>query len=306
MKRCICINAKVAIALVIVAVVGSAIPTQADTVAYWRFEGNNGSVVADGVSVPTLGTPIRDEIGNHHAVSTVGTGVTWQGDDAGELFGSQVPNPDPLDTSTNGTLNAGGVNTRSLFFALSGDDHLVVADDDALDFSGAFTIEGYFRNTRPNKIGNVVNKRSGDAGYKVWVAADTGVLSFGVDNGPTWDWIGFDDASVSDGAWHHFAAIRDSSDGLHIWVDGVEDTTPLGGATTVSGDLSNSYNLQIGADTSGIVERAWDGYLDEIRLSNVALTSDQFLCTPVPEPSSLSLALLGLICLAVCRRMRRK
>lgn len=281
MKRCYGINMRMAAALLIVAVLGCAVSARAATVAYWRFEGNNGSFVADGVSVPNSGMPIVDETGNHNVVVQ---GVTWQGDDAGELFGAAVPNPDPLDTDTNGTLNANGVNTRSLFFDHSS-DRLVVADDDALDFAGAFTIEGYFRAATKDYNSILINKRPSAGvkiGYKVFLDA-AGVLHLGVDNGPTWGRVGFDDYSLNDNNWHHFAAIRDGSNGLHIWVDGVEDLTPAtNGNLTISGDLSNDEALLIGSDLVAV--NSFDGYLDEIRLSDVALTSEQFLFIPSAHP----------------------
>ena len=248
------------------------------TVAYWRFEGNNGSAVADGATVPTTGTPIRDEIGGNHATATLGGGVTWQGDDAGELSGVAVPNPDPLDTSTNGTHNANGINTRSLFFDNSA-DCLVVADNDVLDFSSEFTIEGYFRAADTTVVNVIVNKRSGPdntAGYKVFLSTE-GVLHFGVDNGSTWGRVGFDDQILNDDTWHHFAAIRDARDYLHIWVDGVEDITPeTNGVEKVSGDLSTDAPLLIGSDerTAGTIMY---GYIDELRFSDVALSPALFL-----------------------------
>ena len=250
------------------------------TKAYWRFEGNNGSVVVDGTSVPTTGTPIRDEsISSSHGIASdkvAVTTTTWQGDEAGELFGAAVPNPDPLDTDTNGTLNAGGVNTRSLFFDDT-TDHLVLADDDSLDFAGEFTIEGYFCAAPTGDSHMILDKSGGDVGYKVSLNPD-GKLIFSVNDGLTTGIVGFDNQLLSDDAWHHFAAIRDSSGGLHIWVDGFEDLTPLIiGSTTVTGDLSNSENLLIGNDYRLDDEISFDGYLDEIRFSDVALTPDQFL-----------------------------
>ena len=314
---------RVLVLFIIAASWAVAVSVRADTMAYWRFEGNNGAFVADGTLVPITGTPIRDEIGGNHAVavqrggSVTGTGTApiWQGDQAGELFGSQVPNPAPLDTSANGTFNANGVNTKSLFFntditidpGYEANYHLMVADNSALDFSGAFTLEGYFCTSDTSQYRSLICKRDvddGDRGYQV-NATPTGDLRVGVDNGAAnWFWISYNDAAVNDGVWHHFAAIRDASNNLHIWLDGVEDTTPgSGGTQDGSGDLSNAAPLAIGSDKIGL--NTWNGYADEVRFSNVALSSNQFLNHVVPEPGTLTLlatGLIGLLCYAWRRR----
>ena len=253
-----------------------------ETMAYWRFEGNNGSYVADGPSVPATGTPIRDEIGNNHAVAS-GSGVAWQGGHTGDLFATTVPSPDPLDTDTNGTLNAGGVNTRSLYFDDTS-NHLTITDDDALDFDGPFGIEGYFRvDTTPSNPFVFVNKRDlndDSIGYKVWMDSSARV-HFMVDNGPTHGRVGFDDFRLDDGLWHQFTGLRDADNSLHIRIDGVEDITPASnGVTIVSGDLNNDAPLLIGGDGS---IAAMVGHLDEIRISKPALTVEHFPLTETPK-----------------------
>ena len=278
-------NTTVAVAIVvIVVVVGGVVSAQAATVAYWRFEGNEGMAVADGTPVPMIGTPMRDEVGGSHLVGYA-AGPSWQGDDAGDLFGAAVPNPDPLDTDSNGTLNANGVNTRSL--RLDTTPHYVkTPDNDMLDFSGPFTIEGFFRidsEPAPTQSELFVYKRdnaAGGLGYQMWMDK-YGRVGFLVDNGPIVARVGWDDIDnnhnanlLDDGQWHHFAGIRDDINDLHIYIDGVEDTEPwTNGITNLGGDLSNNFGLRIGsAGLNGMT-----GYLDEIRLSNVALTPDQFL-----------------------------
>ncbi len=295
----------------------------AATVSYWRFEGNDGVSVADGtlVSGVEADTPLRSEVGGAGlslwaSGSAGATRPSWQGDQAGELFGAAVPNPDPIDTAANGTLNADGLNTRSLLFDNELKGHVVTRDNNALDFTGQFTIEGFFR-TSPADLSDVsvakfISKRESDGsgkGYELWITggsnAEPGLLNFLVDDGPTAGRITFDDSRIDDDSWHHFAAIRDSVGDLSIWIDGVEDVTPGGNGTTqLSGDLSNSRGLFIGCGSLdvGDPERSYQGYLDEIRFSNTALQPSQFL---IPEPGTVSLVLLGLTCCLATFRFRR-
>ena len=307
MNRYFCKHARVVVALVIVAVVGWGISAQAATLGYWRFEDDNGSAVADGTSVPSLGTPIRNEVGSYHLYANA-TGPSWQGDDTGDLFGAAVPNPDPLDTDSNGTLNANGANTRSL--NLDSSSHYAVGPGEGSpELSGPFTIEGYFRidsEPAPTQSELFVYKRDnaqGGLGYQLWMDKYARVHVM-VDNGPQNARVAWDDTRVDDGQWHHFAGVRDNDDWLHIYIDGVEDTTPHangGGKAPFPGDLTNGFGLRVGsAGLTGMT-----GYLDEIRISNVALTPDQFL-NAIPEPSSVALALLGSVFLAVRRRIERK
>ena len=281
MKRCNKINTTVAVALVIVAVVGCAVSAQAATLGYWRFEDNDGSAVADGTIVP-LTSSIRDEVGGSHLNALVNPGDThtsplWEGDDAGELFGAAVPNPDPLDTDSNGTINANGVNTRSLRFDAQ-PNYVRRDDDDVLDITGPFTIEGYFRVDSPAASQSEIfvykrNNAQAGLGYQAWMDI-FGRVHVMADNGPIAGRVAWDDTRLDDGQWHHFAGIRDDDNDLHIFIDGVEDTTPAtNGITNVAGDLTNNETFRVGSN--GL--NGMTGYLDEIRLSNVALTPDQFL-----------------------------
>jgi len=205
------------------------------------------------------------------------TSPLWEGDDAGDLFGAAVPNPDPLDTDSNGTINANGVNTRSLRFDAF-PNYVRRDDDDVLDITGSFTIEGYFRVDEPSASQSEIfvykrNNAMQGLGYQMWMDI-FGRVHVMADNGPTTGRVAWDDTRLDDGLWHHFAGIRDDNNDLHIWIDGVEDLTPAtNGVTNVSGDLNNNETFRVGSNGLG----GMTGYLDEIRLSNVALTPSQFL-----------------------------
>ena len=275
-------------ALVLVTI---AVSAEAGTLAYWRFEGNSGSAVADGTAVPNFGTPLIDEKVNKVLYTFgAGTAPTWEGDGVNELFGSQVALPDALDVAGNGTYNNLGVNGRSVNFSSDTGQLTMPADDNALDFglNQAFTVEGYMkRDGAPDSDRRMLSKR-GSAfpfpGYSAIVTSG-GYFQFYLDTGPAGpvadNLITHDEIVVTDNAWHHWAATRSSTGTIRLFVDGIEDTdlwVALGSSTGLNHDLSNADPLYVGVDGRDFGHfRPYTGYLDEIRLSDVALTPPEFL-----------------------------
>ena len=75
-------------------------------------------------------------------------------------------------------------------------------------------------------------------------------------------------------------------------------------ATGLNGIYNSSNVITIGSSTDGTGGR-WSGVIDEVRLSDVALTSDQLLIVAVPEPSTYALVLGAFVLTGVvCRRKR--
>jgi hypothetical protein len=167
-----------------------------------------------------------------------------------------------------------------------------------------FTIEWWMRanlsdNNTPSCIlggdnwtaGNAIFDRDvlgeGDYGeYGVSLAG--GRIAFGVNNGSESDTL-CGVSNVADGEWHHIAITRSLSDGVVvIYIDGVLDAVAFGpigdvsyqdGRTTTVPD-QDPY-LIIGARKSD-AGPAFNGYLDEIRLSNTLRYTDTFQPLLVP------------------------
>jgi hypothetical protein len=101
--------------------------------------------------------------------------------------------------------------------------------------------------------------------------------------------------------WFHVAGTLDDATGnMKLYVNGnlVASTTtsirPLGAL-----DPAYSPGLSIGCDDTGQYGEHFNGWLDEVRLSDVALDPSQFL---VPEPSAFALSGLAAALLFVRRR----
>src|SRR5207244_4463116 len=101
--------------------------------------------------------------------------------------------------------------------------------------------------------------------------------------------------------WMHVAGTLDDATGsMKLYVNGVlvastfTSIRPFGAL-----DPSSSPGLGIGSDQTGQYGEYLNGWLDEVRLSDTALTPSQFL---IPEPSALAIACIGL--LAMCSRWR--
>ncbi len=91
-----------------------------------------------------------------------------------------------------------------------------------------------------------------------------------------------------DDSWHHVAATYDENTRFFsLYVD----YALVVSGTTLNPLVYDDSPLRIGALGGG---RPFDGWIDEVRLTNGVLTTDQFLrAVELPEPASAGLLLLG-------------
>jgi hypothetical protein len=154
-------------------------------------------------------------------------------------------------------------------------DYLSTADSSDWDFSGQFTIEGWFNwdsvhaSVTGDLIGTATNAAylgSSKSGWVLGYKNSSTDLMFAYQSNNSWDFEYSFDFTPSLGAWYHVAVSRDGSNDIRMFVDGVQvgstesDSTSL--ATTESGPwIGGGYNS---------TARLLDGYMDEIRISNTA------------------------------------
>jgi hypothetical protein len=133
--------------------------------------------------------------------------------------------------------------------------------------------------------GNVIFDRdvqgSGDFG-EYGISLSAGTIAFGVNNGSTSETL-CGSINVADGVWNHIAVTRSVNDGeMKIFIDGQLDQATIGPTGDISyrdgrssGMPEQDPYLIIGARKSDL-GLAYNGYLDEIRVSTVIRYTENF------------------------------
>lgn len=254
----------------------------AETVAYWQFDDGTEPAEADTltatVNAPALnGTAKQNESG------------------AKPTFSSDRPGEQIWASSTGPLLN--GANTSSLRFVNAGlPDNpnsnaggvVTAAGSDPSLHASNITVEAFIKTDRHVNYALVVGKtRSGDGAATSWnldfdgegrprVRLDNtnSVLGIGKNN------EAFDSqAVVEDGKWHHVAfTYTHTSQMVRVYVDYVERQTKMSAAPLVYSD----GDIRIGQGCGG---RAFDGWIDEIRVTADTLLPHQFMTAYEPIPT---------------------
>ena len=110
----------------------------------------------------------------------------------------------------------------------------------------------------------------------------------------------FDDLVV--GEWHHHAVVKTGTS-VQYYRDGVA----VGGPGTLNESLGSAVAMRffMGGNTgTGSANEVFNGYLDDVRIYDNALSASEInaLSQPIPEPSSL---LLGALSLGMMLRRKR-
>ncbi|MCE3259667.1 MAG: hypothetical protein K0S12_1308, partial [Bacteroidetes bacterium] len=157
-------------------------------------------------------------------------------------------------------------------------DYVTAPHNTSLNFgTGDFTVESWFKSSvsQPNYAGVAVKQNSSGAGgfqlviVNNRIAAEVSSSSFGL--GTSGGLLGT--TVLTDGIWHHLAmVVTRSQNKIELLVDGnVEATVINAGIATM--DVNFTTPLLIGVDRTYTEEV--NGYLDEVRLWNVARTKCQ-------------------------------
>ena len=160
-------------------------------------------------------------------------------------------------------------------------DYLNIPNSTDWQFSGQFTIEGWVKKPDMATVGDIFTiygggGGGGNAGFQIFVgnnAGGSGINCYFSSDGSAWTNVQ-EDYTWANGTWYHLAITRDGSNVVHIWVNGTE----VGSGTSFTGTVADpaAYDtLSFGArtDTSS---NQWDGYMDEIRISDTARYTASF------------------------------
>jgi len=155
---------------------------------------------------------------------------------------------------------------------------------DVLDFeyNQPFTIEAWGKHSVANRISQIVSKVEATGNYRGWSlwkwnSSYGHFMELSLTNTSALEVCVYGSTALNDNAWHYLAGSYNGNhlaSGVALYVDAVRETevtrkNNLGTNTTVS-----AATLAIGnRDTPATHNQAWDGDLDEIRVSNVARTA---------------------------------
>ena len=249
----------------------------ADTVAYYRFEEGPAGGPASGAG------SVLDSSGN---------GLH------GTPFGGPVYRADVAADPLPGT---GAPNDLSLEF--DGNQRVFVPDDPRFELTQSLTVEAFIRpRPFPGVAGDVVFRGDERIGQDSFVLnLFQGLLRWVVIDGATGQESIVSTPAPAFDQWAHVAGTLDDATGVQaLYVDGVladsRVTTfrPLGPL-----DPASNPGIGIGHTQSGNFNQGFAGLIDEVRISDRALSPTEF----IPEPSSLAWA--GFAGLLLARRARR-
>jgi hypothetical protein len=264
-----------------------ALPLEAATVAYWKFD--NGSLTAASVGGPTF-----DLTNNGYGESAVN-------------LVDPVPNPDGAVGGTNsGSIFANGAGSQSLIAGIGSSDPLAL-NGNSWTFEGWFQADNVARTLDP-----IFTTRGGQTGdgilFDIRNNADASaarlnlfVADGGSNTGDQFSMVEFAYGTPVHLALTWQAGVGSGNGQFEVFVDGVSEATYDLSLSLAGIDNDTFGQLELlGRD--GDVDGTFGGFADEIRISDSALAPSGFL--NVPEPSTGVAFLLGLgIILAGRRRL---
>jgi len=242
----------------------------AHLVAYWDFDDNDGGTnAASGVNSPA-------DDGTLNGAS----GIGFSNADLAPIAGNvSVLGSDGSDGNYVSTAFAGitGTNARTV-------SAWIKTQPSSLD---SFGIISWGPNTPFGRFG---------------ISLDDGVVRIEHNSGRR-------HASIlaNTGEWVHIAvtsaAGNDDLQSVNIYVNGVLDTvdTDTGGTQAGFNTVAGSFEI---AGLEVHTTRYMNGLIDDVRVYNTELSAAEImvLATPIPEPSSILLGLLGMVGIALRRR----
>ena len=247
---------------------------QAGVIAHWRFEEGSAGDVASGTN------SLLDSSPNALNMTPFG-GPVYQ----------NVPNPGSI-----------------LGLDFDGANDIAHRPDSNLFKLKSLTVEAFVRFDGGTSLQQIFFRGDSRSGKDLfYFAVLDGKLRFLIDDLNAAVAIHSPDLLPTGKFLHLAATLNDSTDMMKIFIDGVEVASGSAAGIRPNVDLYSSARVSIGGLADGWnIDQYFNGVLDEVRISDTALSPSNFLGSSVPEPKGLAMwALLGVAGLAAVRRRCR-
>lgn len=143
-------------------------------------------------------------------------------------------------------------------------------DNSVFDLTKSITIAAWVKTARlPGYYASIIAK--GDTAWRLLARGPQARLHFAVTGGPEVHGV-TGQMDLSPNVWHHVCGTYDGSY-LRLYMDGAQD--PAGPVAYAGGIATNHEPVYIGAQSQGLGQRPWDGFIDDVRLYGRALSPDQ-------------------------------
>ncbi len=181
--------------------------------------------------------------------------------------------------NTTGNITSGRFGNALRFDGI--DDYVNAGDVTALNNASAFTIEGWINQTDVSSITRIwgkTNSENYDMGLTTYSSGLYFELGNGVNSNANWPEYG---TTISNNTWNHVVLIFDGSGSgnisrMKMYVNGIQRTlTFQGGAIPASMPDLTGKNFTIGWYNAPSFPTVFDGSIDELRIWNRVLSTDE-------------------------------
>jgi len=226
-----------------------------------EFTGTTNRIEDEGSgTTPKLRTPYHELPADEHTVGLWHMNNDWN-DSSGNGY--------------NGTGNGGVTFTTNAKLgshagSFAGDnDYVQITSSALISKLDQSTIEAW---VNPSAIGSEMTVYGEDTDgiiFRIRIST-AGKATFGIHTGSAW--VNLDSQTIlTTNTWYHIAGVFSKSGGMQVYVNGVlENFDPN---TTVNSGIIT--NVQIGRYTNGGGGGYFNGYIDEVRISNIARTAEE-------------------------------